>query len=61
MEESRQNFSLGYFKFGKGNVTEEGTRKGFSYKTSTSLIENIIAKKERIQKKTDGKTAITEA
>ena len=64
MEESRKNFSLGYFKFGANNVTEEGTQKGYSYKTSTSLIENIIAKKERTlfsEIETDGKIAITEA
>lgn len=64
MGESRKNISLGYFKFGADNVTEEGTQKGYSYKTSTSLIENVIAKKEHTlfsEREADGKTAITEA
>lgn len=47
---------------GAKNVTEEGVQKGYSYKTATSLIENVIAKKERSlfsELETEGKLAIT--
>ena len=46
MEESNKNSILGYYSFGADKVTDEGKQKGFSYKTSMSLIENVIAKKE---------------
>lgn len=50
------------YSTGAKNVTEGEGHKGYSYKTSTSLIENVIAKKEHSlfsELETDGKLAIT--
>jgi hypothetical protein len=44
------------------NGIAESEHKGYSYKTATSLIENVIAKKERSlfsEMETDGQLAIT--
>ena len=53
----------GYFKY--RSATEERTQhKGFSYKTSASLVGNIIAKKEQrdlfSEIDSEGKLAVTE-
>ena len=53
---------IGYFKYRPSDAADGGKQKGYSYKTSTSLIENVIAKKERTlfsEIETDGKLAIT--
>lgn len=59
-----RNKDIDYFKYW-AKVTEDGTpHKGYSYKTSTSLIDNIIAKKELTlfsELETDGNLAITSA
>lgn len=52
----------GYFRIGANGVTDESPHKGYSYKTATSLIENVIAKKDLSlfsELETDGVLAVT--
>lgn len=47
MQNNKDKKKLGFYGYGAKDVAGEGVEhKGFSYKTATSLIENIIAKTE---------------
>ena len=59
-----QAWKEGFFHYlGAKNVTDkQSSHNGYSYKTATSLIENVIAKKEQSlfsELETEGELAIT--
>lgn len=58
----KSEIGIGYFKYKAADATEGGEQRGYSYKTSASLIENVIAKKEHTlfsEIETEGEIAIT--